>query len=799
MFKNYLKIAFRNLYRNKGFSIINISGLSIGLAVSLVISFYVMDDLTYDKFHNDSDSIYRMLTIENSGDDSAITYSITSGPLIVGLKDAIPEVVASTRTFGFGQVPVVRAVEGVTPDFQNGIQANGIITDPEFFKIFTFPILQGEGPEALLVEGNTFITPELAEAIFGDEDPINQILSVPRQAIPLRIVGLITAPPENSHIKFNLISALITSQNPLWWDTWENLMLSGYLKVRENTDIAELERKITEYGQSNRFAEINVPKLQPLSDVHLGSSEFRYDGFNRGKTDRSVVYALTIIGILVILIAGINFINLSTARAAQRAREVGLRKVVGSNRRKLIIQFLGESTVITMIAMLISLLILEISQEYIIDFLGKPLNISISQNPVLLVYLITVSIFIGLASGIYPALILSNFNPITVLRGKFKTSKTGIALRRILVVLQFTATISLIAGVMIVNHQIEYLKKLDLGYNRDHVVVIPSPIQNGNDIFTSELNNMPFVLSTARASNPPGGGFLRIEVVPEGVDREHSRMFQRLLVDEDFVETMQIAMVSGRDFSRQFATDSVDALIINQTAADMIGWENAVGKRLEVIEIDGSPVPKRVIGVMSDVHFSPTRQSMEPMMFQLDPAQSNLIFARISGGRINETISLIKERFDEVLPEQQFNSFFLNDAFDNQFNADHNFAKNMSVFSGIAIFIACLGLLGLVSFMVTQRRQEIAVRKVLGCSIKRIVIILAVDFLKWVAIANLVAWPICYYAMNQWLAGFEYKVPFTIAPFIFSGITVMAIAAITLSYQAINAAIRNPIKSLRYE
>jgi len=798
MFKSYLKIAFRNLHRNKAYSFINIAGLAFGLLVSMIITFYVLDDITYDRFHQHANHIYRMLTIEKASDDSAISYAITSGPLMVSLNEGLPEIVASSRVFGIGGTPITRAVDGQDPDFENAVTGRGIITDPLFFDIVDFKIIAGEGPEALEAPNNVFLTPELAEAIFGDEDPLGKALATPNMNSPV-VAGLIEKPPVNSHLQFDFIAPLHANQNPVWWDSWENLMLSGYVRLQPDSDLADCEKKLISFVREKGFPDVYLPRLQPLLDVHLGSAEHRYDGLNQGKNDRAVVYALTVIGILVLLIAAINFINLSTARATQRAREVGLRKVVGSDRTRLNLQFQGKSTILTLVSMTIALLILEVSKNIIVDFLGKQMNLSVSDNPMLLLYLFIVAVGIGILSGFYPALVLSGFDPITVLRGKFRSSKSGVILRRVLVIIQFTATISLIAGVLIVRQQIIYLRTLDLGYNREQVITIFSPFQQEQDLLREELNKLPGILGTGRGSNTPGPGFLRIEVVPEGFDREESRMFQRLLVDEDFVETMEIKMIAGRDFSREFSADSLNSIIINETAMQMIGWTDAIGKRADVIEVDGNPVQKRIIGVMKDVHFSPTRQTMEPMMFQLDPRQSGVLYARIAPGNTEKTIGNIEDAYGKLFPDRQFNFQFLDDIFDRQFRTDREFAANMTLFSGIAIFIACLGLLGLVSYTVSQRRQEIAVRKVLGCSVRKIVALLAVDFLKWVLIANLAAWPLSYFAMNAWLRGFVYQVPFSILPYILAGITVLLIAAFTLSYQAITAALRNPIDSIRYE
>ncbi len=797
MIKHYIKIAFRSLRKQFGYSFINIAGLTVGLTVSLVIAFYVIDDLTYDRFHEDSEDIYRVLTIEKTNDEN-MTYSITAGPLIPAAKDQIPEVKFAARAFAIGN-PLIAAgnVDPNDLNQNNGIRLRGYLTEKDFFNIFSFEILQGDRENILSDPNGVLLTRNAAEILFKGEDPIGKPLTIPGIQNTF-VSGIVSEPPVNSHIQFDFIIPLRVENNPLWWDSWENLMLQAYVKLERNSNPAAVEKKMQEVAIASNMPEIYVPKLQNLLDVHLGSTHHRYDGSNVGKNDATVVYALAIIGLLIILVAAINFINLSSARASKRAREVGMRKVIGSNKSMLIGQFLGESVFLTIISMLLSIIILQFSIPYLDEFLGKTLNISFFDNPLLLLTLIVVAVLVGILSGLYPAFVLSSFKPVTVLSGSFQKSKIGGVIRKVLVLFQFGVTISLITTVLVIIEQIDYLKSLDMGYSRDQVVTMFVP-NNNREVFTNQLGSLPGVKSVGRTSGVLGADFIRYEVIPEGASRDESQMFMQIAIDEHFFDALEIKFSNGRNFSREFTSDTANAIIINETAARKAGWDNPIGKRLDLVEIDGSITSKRIIGVVKDFHFTSAKQAIEPLFFQLNVQNTFLTVVKLAGGQINNTMDDIQTRYESAFPNVNFNFQFLDDLFDRQFEDDREFASNIGYFSGFAIFIACLGLVGLVAFAVDQRRGEIAVRKVLGSSEASIVFLLAQDFLKWVLIANIIAWPLSYYAIGLWLNGFVYRVSLDIMPFLISGLAALIIALFTISYQSIKAALANPVKSLRNE
>ncbi len=797
MFSSYLKIAFRNIKRQKTYSFINIAGLTIGLSITLIIAFYVVDDLTFDSFLDEPENVYRVLTIEDTNEGSMI-YSITAGPLLPAAEQNIPEVVAAARTFARGRNPVAKGdIPRTEMNQDNSVQLRGFVADSTFLNVFSFKLIAGERSKVLRDPSGVLLTPDAVEALFGNDDPMGERLTIPGTP-DAYVAGIIEKPPINSHIQFQFIVPLRVENNPLWWDSWENLMLQAYVKLTPGANKQAVERKLREISLANDMPDIYKPQLQPLLDVHLGSSQHRYDGSNFGKNDATVVYALGVIGLLVILVAAVNFINLSTARASKRAREVGMRKVIGSNKSRLIVQFLGESVFLTLISMILALIIIQLTLPQVNVILNKQFEVNFLTNPLLLLGMIGLAVLIGILAGLYPALVLSSFRPVTVLKGEFSRTSIGSFIRKVLVLFQFAVSIALIAGVIIIIDQIEYLKNRDMGYNREQVLTFFAP-NNSSELLKERIEAQTGIVSVGRSSGVLGSNFIRYEVIPEGATRENSQMFMQLAIDENFFGPLEIKMSQGRNFSREFPADTSESVIINETAARKAGWSNPIGKRLDMVEIDGSITSKRVVGVVKDFHFTNAKQNIEPLFFQLNKRNTFLFVVRLAGGNTTETVERIGEIYSEVYPNRNINSRFLDDVFDQQFNADREFATNIAYFSSIAIFIACLGLIGLVSYAVEQRKAEIAVRKVLGSPEASIVYLLAKDFLKWVLIANLIAWPLCYFGISLWLDNFVYKVSISLVPFISAGIAALLLALMTMSFQSIRASRLNPVDSLRNE
>ncbi len=796
MLKNYIKIGIRNIRRQKVYSLINIIGLAVGISISLTLTLYVIDDLTFDRFHEEADSIYRFTQTSNVEGLGARTSAITAGPMAPAAKQELPEVMAAARTYAYDGLPVRRVGEETIDDEETeAVQTRALVTDHDFFNIFSFEILKGkEG--ALENPNGVLITPELGEALFADEDPMGQSLQVPTVENAY-VAGIVKAPSVNSHIQYDMIIPLRVETNPVWWGNWENQTLSVYVKLQKFADPAKVAAKMERIAKSRGYPDIFTVGLQPLLDIHLKSTNYYYDYRNFGKTEISMVVTLVIIGIMILLIASFNFINLASARAAKRAREVGMRKVVGSQRWQLMAQFLTESIITTLLSMLLAVLILLVALPRLADFLGKQIQVGLFANPLILLALICAAFLIGALSGAYPALILSSFRPIKVLRGEFQSSRSGIFLRRALVVFQFTITIALIFSVSTVLRQVSYVKSRNMGYNREQVLIAPAFNRNQPEVLKNRLKNTPGVLSIGKSSRLPASSFMRAEVRPEGFSEDETSNWPTFYIDEGFFPTLNVSIAQGRNFSQEFRTDAEEAVLINETAARFIGWEEPLGKRLSITMDDTSIATRLIVGVVKDFHYATARHVIDPMVFLYQPQRAGIMMIRLAEGQIGESLPKLKAVYSELFPDFTFQYRFMDDIFNAQFNQDREFASHIAFFSGVAIFIACLGLLGLASFAVEQRQKEIAIRKIIGCSERKIVMHLANDFLKWVMLANFFAWPLGYFCMQRWLAGFVYKIPFGVIPYLLSGISALVLALLTISFQSLKAAHSNPAATLR--
>jgi len=797
MFRNYIIIALRNIFRQKAYSFINIFGFAIGLAVCLIISFYVIDDLTYDRFHEDAESIYHLLTVDNSESEGALSYSITAGPLVASMVENIPEILAATRITSFGGVDIARPGLETDVNEEDRMNALALVADSSFFDVFSFRIISGERERPLQNLRGVYLTPGIAETLFGEEEPVGKPLQM-NQLPDAYVAGIIEPHPANSHLRYDIVLPLDLERNPVWWNSWENLALVGYFRTVPNSDPELVQTKLERFARERGLAEVFSPAMQPLLDVHLGSGHLRYDYVNYGRNDRMKVYTLGIIAILVLVIASINFINLSSARAARRAREVGLRKIIGGTRHQLFGQFLGESVLITLIAVIIALIIFEISLPYLNDFLQKQLTYNLLENYVFTLIILVVAMVVGILAGIYPALILSSFDPISVLSGKFNSSNRGIFLRRLLVMGQFAVSIALMISVFVVLDQINFLNRVDLGYNRENILVVRNQMGEQTHVALEELKKLPFVESVGSVSNLPGGTLVRLEVVPEGRSEDKGEMFDRLIVNNEFTETLGLTLLQGRNFTDEYPTDRDNAVIINETAANNLGWQNPLGKRLVLIDENEDRLVKTIIGVIKDMNFTTTRRKVNPMilipMGEFIPRY--LIKLSTEKPAFREQI---RDIFVDIDPDVPFNSFYLDEVFNFQFRDDRSFAANIGVFSLLAILIACLGLVGLASFTTQQRKKEVALRKVMGASVRSVVVLLAIEFTRLVLISNLIAWPLAYLVMGEWLQNFVYRISINPLIFIGSAIIALIISFVTISAITIKAANTNPADIFQYE
>ena len=809
MLRNYLKIAWRNLRKQRGLSFINIFGLAIGLACCLLITLYVLDELSYDRYNAKAGRIYRIHTdVKFGGNDSRS--AVSADPIGPTLKQDYPQVEQFVRLHQRGTWLVKRA--GST----NSLREDNItFADSTLFDVFTLPLVAGDSRTALTSPNTVVISESAAKRHFGNQDPMGQTLTFDTDQ-NYKVTGVMRDMPANSHFRSDFFPAMLS--DGYRWGQWLSNNHHTYVVLREGTDYRQFEKNfdavIEKYvgPQALQFIGVTLAQfrqagtrfefsLMPLTDIHLHSKETIQLAPNG---DIQYVYIFSAVALFILLIAGINFMNLATARSANRAKEVGVRKVLGSERHQLMGQFMTESVLMTALAMVLALIMVAVSIPFFNDLAAKQLSIQHLFSPYWLPALVVLPIVVGLLAGSYPAFFLSSFKPISVLKGKVNGSFNRSGLRSGLVVFQFMMSVILIVGTIIVYRQITYIQSKNLGFKRDQVLTVNDVYAIGKqaETFKQEVLRLPGVVSGSISgylptpSNRSDNSFF-----PEGkIDQKNAVSMQTWGVDHDYVKTLGMNIVQGRDFSREFGADSSN-IILNETAAKLFGGSNLIGKR--VLQFT-NPQEKTsiktytVIGVVKNFHFESLRHNIGALAMVLDPNSGAASF-RLSSTDIPALVSQVETKWKEVAPGQPFSYAFLEDSFDAMYRAEQRIGTIALTFALLAILIACLGLFGLAAFMAEQRTKEIGVRKVLGASVFSIVGLLSKDFLRLVLIAIVVASPIAWWAMNQWLKDFAYKIDIEWWYFALAGLLAVGIALLTVSFQSIKAALMDPVKSLRSE
>ena len=800
MFTNYMKVAFRSIRKYKGYSFINIAGLAIGMTICVLIMLWVLDELSYDRFHDNADRIYRLCMDADLG--TPLRVPVTPTPVGPALVEEFPEVINAVRIGRPGRVPV-------TIDERQFQEDDVGYADNSFFEIFSFPFISGDPKSALETANTVVITEEMADKYFGNDDPLGKILKIGGET-DYTVTGVLENSPGNSHLRFNMLRSFETliSQNRQAMENWLSVQYYNYVLLIENCDIQNLEEKFPTVIDQNMGPILNAIGgklrlfLQPLTRIRL-HSDFERDISSSG--DIAYVYLFSGIALFVLLIACFNFINLATARSTTRAMEVGMRKTFGAVRRRLLGQFLGESIFYSLISMILACILLLLSLPFFNNLVDKELSFNILKMPWLLPGLFSLALFVGLIAGSYPAFLLSSFQPVRVLKGSMKTGSSKSLFRSVLVVLQFIISITLIIGTLTIYNQIHYMKNTNLGFNKEQVLVLPrmnDTMRQSYSFIQNELKNIPGVIDVTTSSMVPGRGIMKSVFFPEGFAEDQPQTMDYLIVDHHFLSTMGIEMTAGRNFSDKFATDTSESVIINETAARKFGWEDAIGKRFISRPIPGSDnqlADQNVIGVVRDFHIASLRQQIEPLIIFYDLNFPRVISLRITPDNISQTMERLEEKWKEIDPNRPFNYIFLDETFDSQYRAEERVGNFALYFSLLAIFIGCLGLFGLSSFTAERRTKEIGIRKVLGASVSGIVRLLSKEFLLLVAIANLISWPIAYYAMNRWLENYAYRIGLGWGLFALAAILALFIALLTVSFQAIKAALANPVEAIKYE
>jgi putative ABC transport system permease protein len=810
MIKNYLKVAVRNLFRQKFYTIINISGLSIGIAISLLIAFYVYDELSYDKFHTDADRIHQIY-LKAMLQGKPIEGANTCAPIAAASKEELTGVEDAIRINLWRDI-VFRNEDKIFTEKKL------LLADSNFFSFFSFELLEGNPDKILNKPDQIILTEKSALKYFGyevgsGESPIGKSLTMGTNRTNCEVVGIVKSAPSNSHFSFDMILSMVS------WDfsrrtQWTSNNLYTYLKLDKDANPETVSASLLALSDKYVGPEIEqylgmglqewresgtgeyAYYMQPMLDLHLNSN---VEGNIEGSGDIAYVYLLSAISIFIIIIACINFINLSTARATSRAKEVGIRKTVGAYRKGLIAQFLVESLILSLVSTIIAVGILALVLPSFNQVAGKGIEINQLLTPIFMVTILMIVLVVGFLAGSYPAFYLTSFKPTEVLKGKIRKGAKGSWVRSILVVLQFTISISLIVSTLVIYKQLKLVQEKNLGFDKENVLVIDNTrvLGESKKAFKDKLKSLTSVQNVAIANLVPPHVYSNSVYFPNG-KQEEGVLLHHIYASHDYLQTLGVRLEEGRYFSEDFPSDT-NAVIINKKAVEAYGWESIEGNRITEPTQDGEAVQiYEIVGVMEDFNFFSLKFEIEPLVIFLSE-EGNLMPVRLSQGNINDKINEVQSVWNEMAPDESFDYTFVDQNFESQFNAEHRFGKIFIMFTTLAIIIASLGLLALATFVSEQRSKEIGIRKALGASVPTIVVLLSKEFTRLVIIAIVIAIPAVILLMNWWLQNFAYKTNIGVMSFVIGGTIAILISWLTVSYQSIKAAIANPTTAIRYE
>ncbi|HLG38480.1 MAG TPA: ABC transporter permease, partial [Chitinophagaceae bacterium] len=799
MIKNYFKIAFRNLWKNKAFSAINIFGLAIGIAACIVILLFVFYEKSFDRMH--TKNIYRLDEVQNfEGMVQPQNVALSMYPMGPTLTSDFPEIKDFTR---------VRQANKLDLTYQDKriFFPSILYVDSTFLQLFDYEILKGDRKTILEKPNSIALTEESAKKLFGDEDPVGKtVTKYVGDTIRFTVTGIMKDAPENSHLQFDGLASFSTIAGPRNMENWGGNWLVTYLELEKGTSIAALEKKfpayLKKYMAESEGWKFYTLFLQPLSEIHDSSADITHDYVNYKKFDKRYTYIFSVIAIIILVIACINFMNLSTARSAERAREVGIRKTIGAERFQLAGQFLGESVLLSLIALVIAIVIVKLSLPAISSLSQRELDLPLGNLPLLLLIL-GATVIVGLFAGLYPAGYLSSFKPIRVLKGSIQTGKSKSTLRNFLVIGQFTGAVLLIIGTVFAVRQLRYMQTKDPGFNRDQVMIIPlNRVTSGKyATLKQELLANTLISSVSASQQRLGNNLHQSGMRFHGKGPVRELTSSQVVVDPDYLTLYKIPVIAGRNFTND-VSDNARAYIVNESMAKELlkddpkaSYETLIGKNYGFGGMDSTGF---IAGVASDFNFNSLHHKIETLSIfcQKDWGYSE-VSVRISGSKAKEAIDHIGSSWKKVNPDQPFEYSFLDEHFAEMYTADRAVSKVVGILAGLAILISCLGLFGLASYSAERRVKEIGIRKVLGASIQNITTMLSKDFLKLVVVSNLIAWPIAWFGVNRWLQDFAYRVAVSWWVFVVAAVIAVMIALFTISFQAIKAAIANPVKSLK--
>jgi putative ABC transport system permease protein len=786
MFKNYFKIAMRNLVRNRFYSFVNIFGLAFGMAIAILIALYVQYELSFDRYHKNADRIYRVAFANSQQDEFAVTHA----PLAPLLRRDFPEVESAARILLNHNVTVIHNQKRYTEE-------NFYFAEPELFEIFSIELIKGDPETVFKYLNSVLISERIAEKYFGNEDPFGKFITL-STSTRFMVTGIYANFSENSHFNMDFIAPfeLIKGNSDSDWDNWRYTY--SYVLLRKGTHPGELEKKFPSVIDRYKYSGAQIGEgskdtyfLQPITKIHLFS---HLNGEINQNSDIKYIFALTSFAILLLIIVCINYINLVTAGSLERSREVGIRKVVGARKAQLIKQFFGESILMTLFAALLSIIIV-IS---VLPSFNGLVERDLSLNTPFLFFLVCLIFFVGLFSGIYPALFISSLEPVSIIGKKFRSSPKGQLLRNILFTFQFAVfTIFLISN-FIIKDQIHYLFHTDVGYGKEQIVTVrirDRSVWDRVETIKTGLKENPDILMVSASSQLPNYFRWYSDLNYPGDENEEPIKTNSGQVDYDFVDLYGIKIIDGRNFSREFPSDAQGAFLVNETLVKASGWEDPVGR--ELIHFGGTV--GKIVGVMKDFNYQPLHNPIGPLYFFLRYTEIQYISVKINTAHIPETLDFIENKMAKFSPGYPFEYSFFDDVFRKTYNTEQKIGDIIAILMGIVLIVTCLGLLGLAVFITEQKTKEIGIRKVLGANISQVIALLSKDFLKWIVIANVIAWPAAYFAMHKWLQNFAYRISIAPLVFVLSALITLLIASLTVSFRVVKIACANPVESLRYE
>ena len=801
MLQNYLTVAWRNLLRNKGYTFINVAGLAVGMACCLLITLYVRHELSYDRYHAQAGQIYRVLQ------------AFRNGVTVPGGRPAPEEFQV------WGNAPVGPALAADFPEVRKMVrftshqslllqhgdrrfqQEDLLFIDSTAFEVFSWKVLAGNPRLALVAPNSIVLTQSTARKYFGDRNPLGQTLRVENQ-VTFTVTGLMEDVPSNSHFTFTGLMSMSTfrTRQTGIFDLWGYVDFYTYLVMQPGTDIRALEAKMPAFlAKHNPGNKGYAVAFEPMTDAYLHSRAGRQPGATGSLSN---VYIFSSIAVFILVIAGINFTNLSTARSVERAREVGVRKAIGAHQAGLIGQFLTESVLLSGLAAVLAFGLAYLVLPALGELSGKKFAAGSLLSWQVAPLLLLAAVVVGILAGSYPAWVLARFRPVQVLKGSFRSSSRGVALRKGLVVFQFSLSMALIAGTAVVFSQLDHLRTRDLGFRQEQMLVVDfggdQEVRQKLETIKAVFEEHPAVLSAAGSRSVPGdfipNAYTEVQSA-EGAMRGESPLIYE--VDVDFIPHFGIEMVAGRAFSREFPADTANALLLNEAAAKQFGYANpadVIGKRFSQWGREGT-----VVGVVKDFNFRSLHTRVEPLSLRLEPRSSGRLSLRLKPGDVQGTLAGLEKQWRQLVPQRPFVHTFLDESFNRQYQADLRFGQLFSVFAGLAIFIACLGLFGLATFTAGQRTKEISIRKILGAPVSSIVTLLSKDFIRLVILAILIATPVSWYVLSRWLDHFPYRVPVGPGVFVLAGTVAVLVALAPIAWHSVKAALANPVNSLRNE